>query len=117
MRGLTDAVLRTLVAEFDALYSASGRLPIAPEYIPRALLLPVFYAMRSGRLLVDQIDFNLLFRWFVSLGIDDALWNHAVFYKNRSRRITVSADKTCDTKNFGGAARDLNVTPHMPGTI
>jgi len=88
VRRLTDAVLRTLSPEFDALYSDSGRPSIAPEYILRALLLQVFYSVRSERLLVEQIDYNLLFRWFVGLGMDDAVWNHAVFSKNRDRLLT-----------------------------
>ncbi len=88
VRKLTDTVLRTLSAEFDALYADSGRPSIAPEYILRALLLQVFYSVRSERLLVEQIDYNLLFRWFVGLGMDDAMWNHAVFSKNRDRLLT-----------------------------
>jgi len=88
VRKLTDTVLRTLSAEFDALYAGSGRPSIAPEYILRALLLQVFYSVRSERLLVEQIDYNLLFRWFVGLGMDDAMWNHAVFSKNRDRLLT-----------------------------
>ena len=88
VRELTDVVLRRLDAEFDALYADSGRPSIAPEYILRALLLQVFYSVRSERLLVEQIDYNLLFRWFVGLGMDDAVWNHAVFSKNRDRLLT-----------------------------
>ena len=88
VRKLTDTVLRTLSPEFDELYADSGRPSIAPEYILRALLLQVFYSVRSERLLVEQIDYNLLFRWFVGLGMDDAVWNHAVFSKNRDRLLT-----------------------------
>ena len=66
---LTDSVLHTLSPEFDALYADSGRPSIAPEYILRALLLQVFYSVRSeSGSLVEQIDYNLLFRWFVGLG-------------------------------------------------
>ena len=83
VRKVTDAVLRSLNAELDKLYADSGRPSIAPEYILRALLLQVFFSIRSERLLVEQIDYNLLFRWFVGLGMDDAMWNHAVFSKNR----------------------------------
>ena len=72
----------------DALYADSGRPSIAPECILRALLLQVFYSVRSDRLLVEQIDYNLLFRWFMSLGMDDAVWNHAMFSKNRDRLLT-----------------------------
>ena len=68
VRKLTDSVLRSLSAEFDALYADSGRPSIAHEYILRALLLQVFYSVRSERLLVEQIDYNLLFRWFVGFG-------------------------------------------------
>jgi transposase len=88
VRKLTDAVLRSLSAELDAQYADSGRPSIAPEYILRALLLQVFYSVRSEPLLVEQIDYNLLFRWFVGLGMDDAVWNHAVFSKNRDRLLT-----------------------------
>src|SRR5882757_1424961 len=88
IRKLTDEVLRSLSAEFDALYSDLGRRSIAPEYILRALLLQVFFSVRSERQLVEQIDYNLLFRWFVGLGMDDAMWNHAVFSKNRDRLLT-----------------------------
>src|SRR5580704_4134174 len=88
IRRLTDAVLRSLSGEFDALYSASGRPSIAPEYVLRALLLQAFYSVRSERQLVEQLDYNLLFRWFVGLSMDDAVWNHAVFSKNRDRLLT-----------------------------
>jgi transposase len=88
VRKLTDTVLASLSPELDKLYKTSGRPSIAPEYILRALLLQVFYSVRSERLLVEQIDYNLLFRWFVGLGMDDAMWNHAVFSKNRDRLLT-----------------------------
>src|ERR1035441_4555774 len=87
IRKLSDTVLRSLSAEFGALYSASGRPSIAPEYMLQALLLQAFYSVRSERLLVEEIDYNLLFRWFVGLGMDDAVWNHAVFSKNRDRLL------------------------------
>ncbi len=88
IRSLTDVVLRSLSAEFDQMYAASGRPSIAPEYVLRALLLQAFYSVRSERQLVEQLDYNLLFRWFVGLGMDDAVWNHAVFWKNRDRLLT-----------------------------
>jgi transposase len=66
-------------SHLDMLDAASGRPSIAPEYILRTLLFQVFYSVRSERLLVEQIDYNLLFRWFVGLGMDDAVWNHAMF--------------------------------------
>jgi transposase len=88
VRKITDDVLLSLSAEFDALYAGSGRPSVAPEYVLRALLLQVFFSVRSERQLVEQIDYNLLFRWFVGLGMDDAVWNHAVFSKNRDRLLT-----------------------------
>jgi transposase len=88
IRRIADVVLKSLSGEFDSLYSASGRPSIAPEYVLRALLLQVFFSIRSQRQLVEQIDYNLLFRWFVGLGMDDAVWNHAVFSKNRDRLLT-----------------------------
>jgi transposase len=88
IRRLTDVVLGSLSSAFDELYSASGRPSIAPEYVLRALLLQAFYSVRSERQLVEQLDYNLLFRWFVGLGMDDAVWNHAVFSKNRDRLLT-----------------------------
>ena len=87
IRALTDGVLQSLDAEFDKLYAATGRASIAPEYMLRALLLQAFYSIRSERQLVEQLDYNLLFRWFVGLGMDDAVWNHAVFSKNRDRLL------------------------------
>ena len=87
IRVLTDGVLGSLDAEFDKLYAATGRASIAPEYMLRALLLQAFYSIRSERQLVEQLDYNLLFRWFVGLGMDDAVWNHAVFSKNRDRLL------------------------------
>jgi transposase len=74
VRKLTDGVLGSLSRELDALYAEGGRPSIAPEYILRALLLQVFFSIRSERLLMEQIDYNLLFRWFVGLGTFSALW-------------------------------------------
>jgi transposase len=88
IRRVTDVVLRSLSDEFDSLYSASGRPSIAPEYVLRALLLQAFYSVRSERQMVEQLNYNLLFRWFVGLAMDDAVWNHAVFSKNRDRLLT-----------------------------
>jgi transposase len=88
IRRLTDEVLRSMSAEFDPLYSDMGRRSIAPEYVLRALLLQGLFSVRSERQLVEQIDYNLLFRWFVGLGMDDAVWNHAAFSKKRDRLLT-----------------------------
>jgi len=88
VRNRTDAVLTSLDAEFGRLYKESGRSSIAPKYIFRALLLQVSYSVRSERLRVQQIDYNPLFRWLVGLGMDDAIWNRAVFSKKRDRLLT-----------------------------
>jgi transposase len=87
IRGLVDEVLKNLSSEFDALYSKVGRPSIPPERLLRALLLQAFYSIRSERLLMEQLDYNLLFRWFVGLKIDDTVWDHAVFSKNRDRLL------------------------------
>jgi transposase len=87
IRSLADQVLAEMSAEFDGLYAVVGRPSIPPERLFRALLLQVFYSIRSERLLMEQLDYNLLFRWFVGLEIDDVVWNHAVFSKNRDRLL------------------------------
>ena len=87
VRTLVDAVLAGMWKDFDGLYSQVGRPSIAPERLLRALLLQVFYSVRSERLLMEQLNYNLSFRWFVGLEIDDAVWNHAVFSKNRDRLL------------------------------
>ena len=73
---------------FARLYSNLGRPSIAPERLLRALLLQIFYSVRSERLLMEQLDYNLLFRWFVGMEMDEEVWNHAVFSKNRERLLT-----------------------------
>ena len=87
VRQLVDLVLAEMSPEFDALYAEGGRRSIPPERLLRALLLQVFYSIRSERVLIEQLDYNLLFRWFVGLAIDDRVWNHAVFSKNRDRLL------------------------------
>ena len=87
MRPLVDAVLRELSPRFAELYSRVGRPSIAPEKLLRALLLQVLYTIRSERLLMEQLDYNLLFRWFVGLEMDDPVWNATVFTKNRERLL------------------------------
>jgi len=87
MRPLVDAVLGELSPRFDELYSRIGRPSIAPEKLLRALLLQVLYTIRSERLLMEQLDYNLLFRWFVGLEMDDPIWNATVFTKNRERLL------------------------------
>src|SRR5918999_1741525 len=87
IRDLVDAALAALSADFDALYSRVGRPSIAPERLLRALLLQCFYSVRSERQLMERLDFDLLFRWFVGLGVDDPVWDASVFSKNRDRLL------------------------------
>ena len=85
IRAMTDAALKELSAEFDRLYAAGGRPSIAPEKLLRAPLLQILYARRSERMLMEEMDYNLLFRWFVGLEMDDRVWDVTVFTKNRER--------------------------------
>ena len=87
IREIVNGALISLDAEFEALYEGTGRQSIAPERLLRASLLQAFYSVRSERQLMEQIDYNLLFRWFVGLGIDDAVWDHSTFSKNRDRLL------------------------------
>jgi transposase len=87
IKGIVDDVLASLDAEFERLYEGTGRQSVAPERLLRASLLQAFYSVRSERQLMEQIDYNLLFRWFVGLGIDDPVWDHSTFSKNRDRLL------------------------------
>ena len=87
IRALTDQALAALSQEFAALYSKLGRPSIAPEMLLRAMLLQAFYSVRSERQLMERLAFDLLFRWFVGLGIDDPVWDHSTFSKNRDRLL------------------------------
>ena len=87
IRELVNTVLRELSPRFATLYATEGRPSIAPEKLLRALLLQVLYTVRSERLLMEQLDYNLLFRWFVGLHIDDPVWDATVFTKNRDRLL------------------------------
>ena len=87
VRNLVDQVLGEMSASFESLYSKVGRPSVPPERLLRALLLQVFYSVRSERMLMEQLDYNLLFRWFVGMEMDEPVWNHAVFSKNRDRLL------------------------------
>src|SRR5215217_2481594 len=87
IRALVDGVLRDMSREFDGLYARVGRPSIPPERLLRAQLLQVFYSVRSERLLMEQLEYNLLFRWFVGLSMDDPIWAPTVFTKNRDRLL------------------------------
>ena len=87
IRRITDRALERLSPRFGTLYVTFGRPSIAPEKLLRALLLQALYTIRSERLLMEQLDYNLLFRWFVGLGMDDAVWVPTTFTKNRDRLL------------------------------
>lgn len=87
IRELANEALASLAGSFSALYASTGRPSIPPEKLLRAMLLQAFYSIRSERQLMERLDFDLLFRWFVGLGIDDPVWDHSVFSKNRDRLL------------------------------
>src|SRR5271167_5223233 len=87
IRKLTDEALTALSTKFDALYAGVGRPSIPPEQLLRALLLQAFYSIRSERQLMEQLNYNLLFRWFVGLSVDDPVWVPTAFSKNRDRLL------------------------------
>ena len=93
IRQIVNDALASLDAEFDALYTKEGRPSIAPERLIRASLLQMLFSIRSERQLMEQMDYNLLFRWFVGLGIDDPVWVPTVFTKNRDRLLTTDMSR------------------------
>ena len=87
VRKMVDEILKEMSPKFAELYSKVGRPSIAPERLLRSLLLQIFYSVRSERMLIEQLEYNLLFRWFVGMEMDEVVWNHAVFSKNRERLL------------------------------
>ena len=87
IRAMSDEALRRLSPKFEALYATTGRPSVPPEHLLRALLLQVLYSVRSERLLMEQLHYNLLFRWFVGLDMDDPVWTPTTFTKNRDRLL------------------------------
>ena len=120
MRPLVDAVLRDMSPQFAELYSRIGRPSVAPEKLLRALLLQVLYTIRSERLLTEQLDYNLLFRWFVGLEMDDPIWSPTVFTKNRERLLAGDIARAFFERVVDQArARDLLSNEHftVDGTL
>jgi transposase len=85
IRKTVDEILKNMGKDFDGLYAQTGRPSVPPERLLRGVLLQIFYSVRSERMLMEQMNYNLLFRWFVGLEMDEPVWNHAVFSKNRER--------------------------------
>jgi transposase len=93
IRVMVDEVLNQLSRRFDSMYGRVGRPSIAPEKLLRAQLLQMLYSIRSERLLMEEMDYNLLFRWFVGLNADDEVWDATVFTKNRDRLLEADIAK------------------------
>ena len=87
IRETVDQILQAMAKEFDGMYAKTGRPSVPPERLLRSVLLQIFYSVRSERMLMEQMNYNLLFRWFVGLELDEPVWNHAVFSKNRDRLL------------------------------
>jgi transposase len=87
IRAMADRALRSMTWRFRGVYSFLGRSSVAPEKLLRTLLLQILYSVRSERMLVEQLKYNFLFRWFVGLGVEDKVWNATVFSKNRERML------------------------------
>src|ERR1700761_5128135 len=87
VRAMTDEILREMSPVFDAMYATTGRPSIPPEKLLRAQLLQMLYSVRSERLLMEEIDYSMLFRWFVGMNLDEPVWDVTVFTKNRNRLL------------------------------
>ena len=108
IRKLVDEIFRAMNKEFDGLYAKTGRPSIAPERLLRALLLQIFYSVRSERMLMEQLSYNLLFRWFVGIEMDEGVWNHAVFSKNRERLLNQEVAQAFFARVLAQAKRYLS---------
>ena len=120
VRAMVDVALRNMGPQFDAMYAKVGRPSIPPEKLLRALLLQVLYTVRSERMLMEQLDYNLPFRWFVGMNIDDPVWDVTVFTKNRERLLAADVAKTLFAEVLEQArGRDLLSTEHftVDGTL
>jgi hypothetical protein len=115
VRAMADEALRDLKPRFSKLYAKAGRPSIAPEKLLRALLLQVLYSVRSERMLMEQLNYNLLFRWFVGLNMDDTIWDATVFSKNRQRYWLATLPKRfsrrCSNKLVGAICSRMSTSP------
>jgi transposase len=120
IREMVDVALRNMGPQFETMYAKVGRRSIPPEKLLRALLLQVLYTVRSERMLMEQLDYNLLFRWFVGLNIDDPVWDATVFTKNRERLLRAKIAQTFFAEVLAQARRrGLLSTEHftVDGTL
>jgi transposase len=116
LRQRVDTVLKRLSPRFDAMYAERGRPSIAPEKLLRALLLQCLYSVRSERLLMEELDYNLLFRWFVGLNMDDPVWDPTVFSKNRERMMEADVARAF-FEEVGQLARDEGLMSNEHFTV
>src|SRR6516225_10071744 len=105
IRAMVDEVLTRLSPRFNSMYSEVGRPSIPPEKLLRAQLLQLFYSIRSERLLMEEIDYNMLFRWFIGLNLDEDVWDPTVFTKNRDRLLEADVAKEFLAEVVGQAQR------------
>ena len=120
VREMVDTALSELSGKFESMYSDTGRQSIPPEKLLRALLLQILYSIRSERMLCEQLDYNLLFRWFIGLSMDDPVWDHSTFSKNRDRLLESDiARGLFEAILAQAAARDLISDEHftVDGTL
>src|SRR5438876_9073515 len=120
IRAMVEVALRNMWTQFEAMYAKVGRPSIPPEQLLRALLLQVLYTVRSERMLMEQLDYNLLFRWFVGLNLDDPVWDATVFTKNRERLLGAEVAKRFFAEVLAQArSRGLLSTEHftVDGTL
>ena len=123
LRGIrvqVDRVLERLSPLFDEMYSSTGRPSVPPEKLLRALLLQMLYSIRSERLLMEEIDYSILFRWFVGMNLDDTVWDPTTFTKNRERLLDADVAKAflsevVNEAKAGGWVSDEHFT--MDGTL
>ena len=108
IRETVDEILRGMAKDFGSLYAKTGRPSVPPERLLRAVLLQIFYTVRSERLLMEQMNYNLLFRWFVGLEMDEPVWNHAVFSKNRERLLNQEVAQEFFRRVLAKAKPDLS---------
>jgi transposase len=120
IRKIVDKALEALSSTFEAMYAQVGRPSIPPEQLIRAMLIQVLFSVRSERMLMEELDFNLLYRWFVGLSMDDVVWNHSTFSKNRDRLLLHDvADRFFEAIRDQAAAKKLLSKDHftIDGTL
>jgi transposase len=101
IRAMVDVALDNMGLQFESMYANVGRPSIAPDKLLRAPLLQVLYTVRSERMLMEELDYNLLFRWFVGMNLDDPVWDVTVFTKNRERLLAAGVAQSLFAEVLG----------------